>query len=243
MVRRSWAFRYQALFQTIVIAASYIAGVIRNVAVGLTILLFFLVFSVFMSFVRYRSEKIQSESTALTNILEEEVLPSLIEQYRDAHPQAPHVRANVMIARRRNLHIFNQSRGDVHFWEKTLKIEGSIGDYDNTSESNLEWKLNEGVVGRAMNDRAQEIWADMDFANADRAKAGWNLTDKQWERTNHLNSFLCAPIYLQTDSEKVKPVGVVNLDSEVTLEKCRFEDEEIREFVINHANMVGAIIE
>lgn len=163
--------------------------------------------------------------------------------HEDADP--PEVRANVMFLRRRNLNVLSDGRrrGDVQPWEKTLEIEATHGDYESTAENQLEWKMNEGVVGRAMNESAQEIWATLDYDDSGRIQEGWNLTDAQVQRTSHIQSLLCVPIYLPGDETKSNPIGVLNVDCESNLSKSRLGDEAIREEVINNANVIGGIVE
>lgn len=243
MVGRSWAFRYQALFDLLVVVASYAAGVINKVIYGLSLLAILLVFSVVLSFKQYRESAIQSESKELKKVLEQNILPQVKRDYYQIHPERPEVRFNIMIYRRRNINPLTKNRGDVRFWKKTLKIEAALGDYVSTSEDELEWKADEGVVGRAMNKRAQEIWASIEYDDKGRVLAGWNLTEAQAQRTEHIQSLLCVPIYLQSDDEKIEPVGVLNVDSTEPLSNTQFGREEIRENIIQHANIVGAIIE
>lgn len=236
--------RYRFLFNAILVIASYAAAFVGTFLQSMVIVAVLVVFSLLLAYHEHQYENVQPESKELQAVLEREILPDLIEDYRGTHPDAnpPEIRTNVMILRRQNLNPFDQNRSDVHLWEKTLKTEAMIGDYDSTNESKLEWKPNEGVVGRAMNKRAQEIWADLSYGN-ERTQAGWNLTNPQITRTQHLNSLLSIPIYMPGDEEKVKPVGVLNIDSEADLSRTQFGNEDLRAKAINHANIIGAIIE
>lgn len=243
MVNRMGRFRYEAVIDIILVLSSFVAGVVNNLFYAIPTLVGLAVISVLVSYKQYREAKIQGESSSLTAVLEENILPQLKEDYYNIHPDGPEVRINVMIARRRNLNILNQDRGDVRFWEKTLMIEGSLGNYEDTGEVDLEWKTNEGVVGRAMNKRAQEIWADLNFDHTGRLIAGWKIPETHSERTEQIKSLLCVPIYLQSDSEKVEPVGVLSVDCEKELDVAQFDREDVRETVIKYANLIGAIIE
>lgn len=187
--------------------------------------------------------RIQPESRALQKVLEENILPQVKDEYYEKHPSDPDVRINVMILRRRNTNYFRRNRPDVKPWEKTLRIEAHLGEYEQRREDELEWKRDEGAVWRAMNKKAQEIWAPLDYDDTGRVEAGWAMTKAQARRTDHLKSLLSIPIYLQSDEDKVNPVGVLNLDSEQPLEETKFGDEDIRESIIKHANIIGAIIE
>lgn len=243
MVKHSWSFRYKALFDTVVVVASYAAGIINKLIVAIPVLGGLLAVSVFLSYKQYLESVVQPESKELTTVIEDNILPQLKDDLDRTHAEVFDFRINVMILRWRNLPFSDKNRPDVRFWEKTLKIEASLGDYDETGEDELEWKTDEGAVGRAINERAQEIWAPIEYYDIDRIAAGWNMTEAQARRTQHLNSLLCVPIYLQSDDEKIEPVGVLNIDSEEPLDVTQFACEDIREKAIGCANNIGAIIQ
>jgi hypothetical protein len=236
--------RYRFLFNAVVVIASYGAAFVGTVLQSVAIVGTLVAFSLILAYHEHRYENVQPESKELQAVLEREILPDLIDDYREVYPDPnpPAIRVNVMILRRRNLNPLQRSRSDVYPGEKTLKAEATVGDYESRNERELEWKTNEGVVGRAMNERAQEIWADLGHGN-ERVQAGWNLTNAQISRTKRLNSLLSIPIYLPGDEEKVKPVGVLNIDSEQNLDVTKFGTEAVRAKAINQANIIGAILE
>lgn len=244
MVRESRLLRYRFLFNALVVIASYVAAFVGTLLQSLVIVGVLVVFSLLLAYHEHQYENVQPESKELQAVLEREILPDVIDDYRETHsdPNPPEIRVNVMILRRRNLNLLQRIRNDVFPWEKTLNVEATVGDYESRNEGELEWKTNEGVVGRAMNKRAQEIWANLGHGN-ERVQAGWNLTNAQISRTKRLNSLLSIPIYRPMDEGKVRPVGVLNIDSEANLDETEFGNEAVRAKAINHANVVGAILE
>lgn len=245
MPRRSRSLRYRYLVDSAVVIAAYLASFIQQLIYSVAIVVGLVLIVGITTYYEYQETKIQSESEELRVVLEEEMLPEVVEDYNESYPgpDPPDVRTNVMLLRRRNINPLIRERSGVYPWERTLMIEASCGDYEGTREDELEWKTNEGVVGRAMNERAQEIWADLDYELDERIIAGWNITEEQASRTAHLKPLLSVPIYLPSDSKKINPVGVLNVDSEATPEVSKFDDKEIRDNVIRHANISGAIIE
>lgn len=199
------------------------------------------------SWVTYRSNQIQPRSEDLRTLLESEVLPRLHKNAQLAHPdEIPGLRANVMLHRWRGANPF---RNDVWIWpwQRTLQIEAAhVGDSarDYGAEADLEWTTNQGVVGDAMNERAQEVWTQPGYTEID-PTIKWNLSQTQHAMTSHVNSVLSVPIYLPSDEDKVNPVGVVTLDSSAPPETAKLHDDdlEIRKEAIYWSNVIGAIVE
>lgn len=239
--------RVRMLYNALIVAASVVAGVVSGLSFSLLIIAVLVVGSMALTYVEQRQAQLRPESDSLEALIEENVLEDVVTEYGRMHDDAypPEVRANVMFLRRRNTNPLkdNRQRPDVRSWERTLRLEASCGDYETTAEDELEWKTDEGVVGRAMNESAQEIWAKLDYDDGGRIQEGWNLTDAQTERTSHIESLLCVPIYLPSDEEKSNPIGVLNLDCEADLSESCFGDESIREKMINSANIIGGIVE
>lgn len=244
MARGGSILRLRVIFDGFVVIASIIAGIVTGILLPILLIVALVSMAGIVSYIEHKNTRIKPRNEALLAVIEEHVLPKLVEEYESVHPdEPPAIRANVMLLRRRNVIPFRRARRDVWPWQRTLRIEASLGDYESRSEDELEWKPNEGAVGRAMNQSAQEMWAPLDYDETDRLKVGWNLTEAQVSRTDHLGSLLCVPIYLASDEEKVEPAGVLNLDSEEPLDVSGFGDENVRRNAIKSANLIGAIIE
>lgn len=246
MGRGKEILRYRFLFNGALVAASIAAGMFG----GQLLAGFFLLLvgaSVVLTWVTYKHNLLQPRSETLRGVLESEVLPRLHQKCNQAHPnEIPDLRVNVMFLRRRGV---NPWRQDFHIlpWQKTLQIEAAyIGPtaQEYGPEKELEWTTDQGVVGDAMNEQAQEAWTRPGYADID-PRIHWNLSQTQYERTNHINSVLSVPIYLPSDEEKSNPVGVVNLDSTAPPEVSRMHDDDldIREEAIYWSNVIGAIVE
>jgi hypothetical protein len=242
----STLMKLRMLFDVAVVTVSVVVSFVTGVVVPAVLIAVLVVFGGGLTYLEHTFARLQSESESLTTVIEEDVLSELVQEYEDIHPDSdpPEIRTNVMFLRRRNLPFSdNDRRDDVWPWQETLRIEATHGDYASTSEDELEWKTDEGVVGRAMNESAQEIWATLDYDDRGRIKKGWNLTERQVAYTSDIKSLLCVPIYLPSDEEKKNPVGVLNVDCKEPLTDSRFGDEEIRQRVIKSANVIGAIVE
>lgn len=235
-----WSFVLRVVFRTLVVVAAFssqFGGVILNLFVVLGVILA----GVGVSYYEYANTRIQPASDELQAVLEGQVLDRLIADYNELHSTPPEIRANVMLLRRRNWKLWQGTRR-VSPWEQTMQIEASNGDYNSTGESSLEWRRHEGVAGAGINKRANEVWTNLDHDEPD-PRAQWNLTDRQYDRTSHLNSVLSVPIYLPSDEEKTNPVGVLNLDSQAQESETEFDTERVRETAIYYANVIGAIVE
>lgn len=239
--------RARILYNALVVVASIVAGLLTGVIAPLLLIAVLVVGSGVLTYIEQRRSRIQPQGDSLRTLIEENVLDDVVTEYERMHDHddPPEIRANVMFLRRRNMNPFadDRRRPDIRLWDQTLKLEAAHGDYETTAEDKLEWKTDEGVVGRAMNESAQEIWATLDYDDGGRIQAGWNLTDAQTERTSHIQSLLCVPIYLPSDREKSNPIGVLNIDCEADLSESCFGDKLIREKVINSANIIGGIVE
>lgn len=230
----------RVIFRTLIVVAAFssqFGGVILNLCIVIGVVLA----GVGLSYYEYRETRIQPASDELQTVLEQQVLDRLVEEYDESHSDPPEIRVNVMLLRRRNWKFWQATRR-VYPWEQTMRIEASCGDYDHSGESSLEWRTHEGVAGAAVNERASEVWTDLDGTEPD-VQAEWKLTDEQYARTSHLNSVLSVPIYLPSDEEKTNPVGVLNLDSTARESATEFDTKHVRETAIYYANVIGAIVE
>lgn len=244
MGRGDWLLRYRFLFDSVLVVSSVAASALRTRwVVGLLAVL--LVVSVALTWVTYKRTQIQPKSDSLRTLLESEVLPRLHDNCNRVHPGGiPDLRINVMFLRWRGI---NPWRNDflVKPWERTLCIEASYTTSpspDYGPEAALEWRMDQGVVGDGMNERAQEVWTRARYPDVD-PRVNWNLSQTQYERTAHVGSVLSVPIYLPSDENKVNPVGVLNLDSNENVERSKLDDERIRDEAIYWGNVVGAIVE
>lgn len=229
------------IFRALVIFTAYATGVFGTQILAIISIVLLLVFAVLLTLYEYEEDRIQPASEELNTTLSERILPRFVNEYARIQPSPPEIRLNVMILRRRNWTVWSQERR-VWPWTKTMKIEASYGDYKSNRESDLEWKTHEGVAGAAINKRSNEVWSSLEKSDID-IQSVWHLTDKQYTRTNHLDSVLSVPIYTPSDEDKTSPVGVLNIDSEAPLSETGFERQDIRQEAIYYANLIGAIVE
>ncbi len=242
--RASGILKYRFLFNVLLVLTSVAAGAVGTLWVAVFVVVL-LAISLVLTWITYKRNQIQPQSESLQTLLESEVLPRLHENCNRAHPDGlPDLRVNVMLLRWRGI---NPWRNDftVMPWERTLGIEASYvastaREYGNETE--LEWRTDQGVVGDAMNQRAQEVWTPARYPDVD-PRVNWDLSDTQYERTAHVESVLSVPIYLPSDEKKVNPVGAVNLDSVEDVERSKLDDEYIRDEAIYWSNVIGAIVE
>lgn len=244
MGRGKRVLKYQFLFSVLLVVVSVTAGMLQTVVVAVLVFILLLT-SMSLTWVTYKQNQVQPRSKSLQTLFESDVLPRLHKNCNLAHPdEIPELRVNIMLLRWRGI---NPWRNDFRTlpWERTLQIEASYTASTARSygtESKLEWKVNQGVVGAAMNERAQEVWTPPQYANID-PRIHWNLSENQHERTKRLNSILSVPIYLPSDKEKVNPVGVLNLDSTADVTQTMFDKDRIRDEAIYWSNVIGAIVE
>lgn len=247
MGRGQRLLRYRFLFNFLLVVASVAVGATGNPLI-LTVAIVILTTGAFaLTWVTYKHNQIQPRSEELQALLEAEILPRLHKNANLAHPdEIPDLRVNVMFLRWRGIH---PRRHDflIKPWQRTLQIEaGYVSElaqgYGNEKE--LEWTTSQGVVGDAMNERAQEVWTQPGYPDAD-PRIRWNLSQLQYELTEHVNSVLSVPIYLSSDETKENPIGVVSLDSTAPPTESRLHDEDldIRDETIYWSNVIGAIVE
>lgn len=247
MGRGQRLLRYRFIFNFLLVVVSVAAGATGNPWIIGAAILILTAGAFALTWVTYQHNQIQPRSEELQTLLESEILPRLHKNANLAHPEAiPNLRANVMLLRWRGLH---PRRHDflVKPWQRTLKIEA---DYVSESakkyvdERELEWTTNQGVVGDAMNERAEEVWTQPGYPDID-PRVRWNLSQLQYELTEHVNSVLSVPIYLPSDEDKTNPVGVVSLDSTAPPNQSRLHDEDldIRDEAIYWSNVIGSVVE
>lgn len=247
MRRNDTILKIKMVFDAVVVAVSAIVGLLSNVVVIGVVVPVLMLLTGGLVYAEHKERQIQPYSESLQELIEDNVLDGLVDEYREFHPEdePPDIRANVMFLRHRNINPFSgkRKRNDVRPWEKTLQIEAAKGDYTTSAEHRLEWKTDEGVVGRTMNKGANELWAKLDYSVDYRLKQGWNLTSEQVSRTTDLQSLLSVPIYPPGDIQKMKPIGVLNVDCQKPLSESHLGMEEIRQKVINRANLIGVIVQ
>ena len=241
MARQHPILQYKFLFDALVIVVAFVTGQLNSPIVALVVIILLVLVSGALTYYEYEERRIQPATDALRTVLEERIFPRFIDEYAQVRPSPPEVRLNVMLLRRRNWKVWNQSRR-VWPWQRTLKIEASYGDYESQREMGIEWRTHEGVAGAAVNDGANEVWSDLGDSGVD-VQAEWHMTDKQHTRTRQLDSVLSVPIYLPSDETKSNPVGVLNVDSESPLSETGFDEGKIRDKAIYYANLIGAIVE
>lgn len=247
MGRGKKLLQYRFVFNFLLVVVSVAVGATGNrlMIVGGIVLLTVVAFA--LTWLTYKHNQIQPRGRALRTLLESDVLPRMHKNANVAHPdEIPDLRVNVMLLRWRG---FNPWRRDfiIYPWKRTLQIEAdyvgqSAREYG--AERDLEWTTDQGVVGDAMNKRAQEVWTSPGYTDVD-PRIRWNLSQTQYERTEHVNSVLSVPIYLPSDENKVNPVGAVSLDSTAPPAESRLHDDglAIRDEAIYWSNVIGAIVE
>lgn len=235
---------FRFLFRAATVIAAIATALFGNLAVagGAVVMLVFSAAG--LTYYEVRELRIQPRSEELVSVLEEDILPRLLEEYDGEFENPLEVRANVMFMRRRHLRFWRAARF-VLPWEKTMKIEASVGDYETTRETSLLWKRGEGVVGKAIESKANEMWPNQDLSRhqGTDVQTQWDLTDSQYTRTDQLTSLLCVPIYLPSDVDNEHPIGTLNIDSEAPFADTRLNQEEIAELVSYYANLIGTIVD
>jgi len=221
--------RYKFIFNFLLVVVSVIVGATGKPIIIIPAVTFLTVIAIALTWTTYKHNQIQPRSEELQTLLEEVILPRLHKNVTLAHPdEIPDLRVNVMLLRWRGLYPFRQDFF-IKPWQRTLQIEAdyvseSAEDYGNERE--LEWTTSQGVVGDAMNERAQEVWTQPGYTEID-PRIRWNLSQLQYEFTEDVNSVLSAPIYLPSDEAKESPVGVVSLDSTAPPEQSRLHEDEL----------------
>ena len=241
MLEASKALRYRYLYTIVLVVVTVALTFTDNLRVQIGAIVSIILIGLVLTHIEYQESRIQPASDQFETLLKKHILPRIESEYEATVSNPPNVRINIMLKRRR--HVFVPSEYlDYPPWKPTLKIEGARGDYASRGEDELCWKLHQGVAGAAMNTRAQEAWSDLNQP-PEVVQTEWHLTDEQLNRASHLNSVLSVPIYLPSDTEKNKPVGVLNIDSTASLSESEFDDESVRDIAIYWSNIIGAIVE
>lgn len=107
---------------------------------------------------------------------------------------------------------------------------------DSTRDLDIQLEKNQGCAGQAWGCGDQRC-ADLRKIEAT-GRPSWNLTPQQEAVTDHLGAILSTPIFDPQNPQEV--VGVLNIDSELSLQKAGFLKEEISEQASEYANMFGA---
>jgi len=247
MGRGQRLLRYRFLFNFLLVVASVAVGATGNPGIIAVAIVVLTAGAFALTWATYKHNQIQPRSEELQALLEAEILPRLHKNANLSHPEEiPDLRVNVMLLRWRGVDPWRHDF-PVKPWQRTLQIEADyVGEsaQDYGKEKELEWTTNQGVVGDAMNERAQEVWTQPGYPDVD-PRIRWNLSQLQYELTEHVNSVLSVPIYLPSDETKENPVGVVSLDSTAPPTESRLHDEDldIRDETIYWSNVIGAIVE
>jgi hypothetical protein len=180
---------------------------------------------------------IQMRQETLEEFLEEFLLPNVVSAYRRQFTDAdsPEFRANIMLYKRRHTFPFGKGRF-MWPWKKSLKVDFSQGEYDDHGENNLIWAIDEGVCGTAL-EYNKPCWSDLEDIDIHE----WGMTERQMKDTEHLGSVISIPIYRLNDETKDKPIGILNVDSRANLDETRFDEEEMREILLDYANYIGTL--
>lgn len=178
---------------------------------------------------------IEVRDETVEELLEDFLLPNLISRCETQIEDPPELRANVMLFKRRHIWPFGSGRF-MWPWKKSLKVDFACGDYGEYGEDRLIWAIGEGVCGTAI-EYNRECWSDIEDVDV----TDWRMTERQIKDTEHLGSVISVPIYSPKHKEKNDPIGVLNVDSTAELEKTRFDDEEVKEIILNHANYIGTL--
>lgn len=238
---------YRFLFNFLLVVVSVAVGAIGNLLIIVVAIVILTIVAFVLTWLTYKHNQIQPRSEELQTLLEGEILPRLHENANLAHPdEIPDLRVNVMFLRWRGIHPLRHDFM-IKPWQRTLQIEAdyiSESAQDYGEEKELEWTTNQGVVGDAMNEQAQEVWTQPGYSDIN-PRIKWNLSQVQYELTEHVNSVLSVPIYLPSDETKSNPVGVVSLDSTAPPMESRLHDGDldIRDETIYWSNIIGAIVE
>lgn len=239
MLGVSRILRYRYLYTIALVIVTALITYVEDFRFQIGSLAIILLIGLALTRVEYQETRVQPATEQFRTLLDEHIFPRINSEYEAAVDDAPDIRINIMLKRRR--HLFTLSKYlEYPPWRPTLKIEASDGYYSARGEDEVCWKLHQGVAGAAMNTKAQEAWSDLDEPT-NVVQAEWQLTDEQMNRTQHLGSVLSAPIYLPSDTEN--PVGVINFDSRANLDESRFGSDSVRNIAIYWSNIIGAIVE
>lgn len=186
----------------------------------------------------YRYESVRQRRKVAENklepLLEDILLPEVVEAYEDRVVDPPDVRANVMFLRRRDLLPLGNSR-KLWPWQKSLQVDFAVGDYSDFEETDLKWAVDEGACGTAI-EYNRMVNSDLEEVEIHE----WDMTTKQLNATRHLGSVLSIPIYTPEDEQKNRPVGVLNLDSEAHLDETEFNS--VGKGLKEYANYIGMLV-
>lgn len=170
----------------------------------------------------------------LETICDDFIFPSLRSDFNSeiSIDDPPEIRINVMILRHRDL--VPLSERNLWPWEKSLQVDFTSGDYGDVHEDEVKWKSGEGVCGTVITEKRM-ITTPLEVSD----RGEWNMTTEQYSATRHLGSLISIPIYADEDSDKSRPIGVLNIDSEENIDEAVLQDaaEELR----NYANYIGLL--
>lgn len=171
----------------------------------------------------------------LEPLLNDVIFPMLRTDYERLVDDPPSIRVNVMLLRRRDTAPLGNAR-KLWPWQRSLKIDFIDGDYDNFSEQEVKWTVDEGICGTAV-EYNKMIWSDLEDVKIHE----WDMTQNQLNATRHLGSVISIPIHVPEDDSKNHPVGVLNVDSRANLDETQF-DRELGKELKRYANYIGSVV-
>lgn len=163
--------------------------------------------------------------TRQRNHLVENLLYALIMKYREVENGAINIRVNVMLVNSK----FSSRR------RKYLEFSVSYGSY---SDAELEQEYNSGVgcSGTALQENNVVV-----FDSVDVRKPYRSLSATQRLVTEHIKSIVSVPFYRASDSARLSPIGMVNVDSSDPIQKTRFDDDNLQALIIQFADLTGVL--
>lgn len=149
------------------------------------------------------------------------------------------VRVNIMSPGRRSVFSFGGSDGWGVEFQQVLAITAWAGNYSKL-ERDLEWRPNQGAVGRAFADR--ETKAGTRRVEETDWSAAWDMAPQQKVATRDVNSVLAVPVYKPGDHEQRSPVGVLCIDSAAPGRQTRVRSDDVQGKVEEYAAELGVIL-
>lgn len=171
------------------------------------------------------------------------------EQIRSAYVTVADLHFNIMIPKRKFLCKINPSKSDhskteFSFFPKVFKVIWSYGHHVN---SKLKFTVEQGSCGQAYNDE-DCCGFDLEALLKNAPKGSnpifqkFNLSQKQIDLTSSVTMVASCPIVLKkngTDSQHVKIIGVLNVESRTTNAGKLIENETTRRILYESLNKLA----
>lgn len=168
-------------------------------------------------------------------LLEDLIFPIIRAEYNQLVDDPPKIRINVMLLRHRDKTPLGNAR-KLWPWHRSLKVDFPQGEDTDFSEEDVKWAVDEGICGTAIEYNTM-IWSDLEGVEIHE----WDMTQNQLNATQHLGSVISIPIYVPEDESKDHPVGVLNIDSEASVDRTQF-DRDLGKELKGYTNYIGTLI-